>query len=497
MKPLILIIMDGFGVRKERSYNAVLQAKTPNLDMLKKNYSYTTLKAAGEAVGLPKRQIGSSEVNHMNMGAGRIVYQDIVRINTSIKNGSFFRNKELQKAMDRKKTLHIMGLVSDGGVHSHINHLYALVEMAKKRGVKNLVIHAFLDGRDVPPKSAKKYLQALERKLKKLDLGKISTISGRFYAMDRDKRWQREKKAYQAIIRGKGLKSKDSQSAVDEAYRRSETDEFVTPTIIAQDSNIKKGDTVIFYNFRSDRARQLTHAIIDKNFKKFKTEKLGLYFVSLTEYEKKLTKHIAFPQPQLSNILSEVLSKRGMKQLHIAETEKYAHVTFFFNGGTEKPMKGEDRIMIHSPKVKTYDMKPEMNADKVTSTLLKEIKKKRYGFIVLNLANPDMVGHCGRLKPTIKAVEKTDECVGKIVSEIRKQDGVAIITADHGNAEQMMGKNGQPHTAHTLNPVPCIVVDDKRYRLRKGVIGDIAPTILKLLGIAKPASMKGSSLILK
>lgn len=509
--PFILIIMDGFGIRKNKSFNAVALAKKPNLDSLKKEGSYTTLKAAGESVGLPKRQIGSSEVNHLNIGAGRIVLQELSRINRAIQNKSFFKNNVLIKCMRRAKTegttLHLIGLVSDGGVHSHIQHIFALIKLAKKQGVKKLMIHAFLDGRDVPPKSAEKYLTGLEKVLCNNQVGSISTLGGRFYGMDRDKRWKREKKAYDAIVKGEGPKYDTSIKALKARYKKGETDEFITPSIIINSSRkdpkrfIDNDDVVLFFNFRSDRARQLTHALIDPRFSKFKTKKIkNLYFTTITEYEKKLTSHIAFPLPVLRNIFPKVISNKGLKQLHIAETEKFAHVTYFFNGGQDKKMKGEDRILINSPKVKTYDLKPQMNADLVTREVIKRIKQKKYGFVVLNIANPDMVGHCGKLKPAIKAVEKTDECVGKIIKIIKRMNGQAIISADHGNAEEMKDKNGQPHTAHTLNPVPCILLDYKnyaRYRLRKnGIIGDIAPTMLEMLGFQKPKDMNGKSLII-
>jgi len=510
LKQLVaLIILDGWGYSEEKRGNAIYLAKTPNFDHLWDTFPHTTLAAAGEAVGLPEGQMGNSEVGHLNIGAGRVVYQDITRISRAIRSGEFYRNPVLVEAMEKAQkngsALHLFGLVSDGGVHSHLTHLYALLEMAKRFGLKRVYIHAFLDGRDVPPTSAVQYLREVEERCCQLGTGEIATVSGRYYAMDRDKRWDRVQKAYEAIVYGKGERALSAVDAVEKSYENGVTDEFVVPTVIVDEygnprGRVAPGDVIIFYNFRADRARQLTRAFTDEDFSGF--ERNGhpkVHFVCMTEYDATIPAPVAFPPEELRNTLGEVLSRNGIKQLRIAETEKYAHVTFFFNGGVEKPFPGEERILVPSPKVATYDLKPEMSAYEVTETVLKEIAKEKHHCIILNYANPDMVGHTGVLEAAVKAIEAVDECLGKVVAAVLEKGGTALVTADHGNAEQMLEEGGdQPHTAHTTNRVPFILVGE-RYRNCKlrgdGALEDIAPTILELLGIPKPEEMTGSSLI--
>jgi len=506
MTPAILIILDGWGLNPKKEGNAVALAHTPVMDHLMTTYPWTILKAHGEAVGLPEGVMGNSEVGHLNLGAGRIVYQEVTRISKAIREGSFFKNPILLEAMKKTKErkLHLLGLISDGRVHSSLDHLYALCEMAKREGLKDVFIHAFTDGRDTPPKSALKYIDEVERNIKKIGIGKIATVSGRYYAMDRDNRWERIKLAYDAMVLGKGVKAKNAIEAVKDAYDRGETDEFIKPTVLGLDhepTTIDDGDVVIVFNFRADRVREITRALTQKDFNFFPREKWPQlnYFVCMTEYDIKFNLPVAFPPEVLKNILGEVISKYGLKQLRIAETEKYAHVTYFFNGGREIPFEGEERCLIPSPKeVPTYDLKPEMSAPEVTAELLKRIKTKRYQFIVLNFANGDMVGHTGVLEAAIKACETVDRCLGKILEEIKRQNGIAFVTADHGNAEEMIDqKTGQPHTAHTLNPVPFIVVKDPilNIKLQPGILGDVAPTILHLIGYPIPTEMTGKSLV--
>ncbi|MCX7832312.1 MAG: 2,3-bisphosphoglycerate-independent phosphoglycerate mutase [Actinobacteria bacterium] len=507
-KPFVLIVLDGWGLGSPEQSNAIYVANTPNMDLLMKKYPSSRLGCSGLDVGLPEGQMGNSEVGHLNLGAGRIVYQDYTRINLAIRDGSFFNNPVLNKAIENAKNtggaLHLLGLVSDGGVHSHIEHLFALIDLAKERGIDRVFIHAVLDGRDTPPKSALSYLIELEKSIEGLDKFKVATVSGRYYAMDRDKRWERTKKAFEAIVFGEGIKESSSIQAVEKAYQRGETDEFVTPCVIGDYSGVKPGDSIIFFNFRPDRARQITRAIALKNFNEFdrKGYNAEVYFVCLTEYDATFDLPVAFPPEKLKNILADVFERNEMRQLRIAETEKYAHVTFFFNGGEEKPRKYEDRILIPSPKVATYDLKPEMSAYEVTETLIEKIYAKAYDFILVNYANPDMVGHTGDFKAAVKAIEVVDECVGKVIEAVLNVGGEAIITADHGNADRMLedkGKDSQPHTAHTTSDVPFIFVSDQRTAVlrERGILADVAPTILYALEIEKPEEMTGTSMILE
>ncbi|MBU1182333.1 MAG: 2,3-bisphosphoglycerate-independent phosphoglycerate mutase [Proteobacteria bacterium] len=505
----ILIILDGWGISSSGKGNAIALARTPFLDKFKSEYPDTRLLCSGEAVGLPEGIMGNSEVGHLNIGAGRVVYQDLVRINKAIRDKSFFENEALcsliNKVRDENGSLHLMGLLSDGGVHSHINHLFALIEMAAERGLNRIYIHAILDGRDTPPDSGLKFMQRLQDYITDKGAGEIASVCGRYFAMDRDTRWNRIEKAYRLYVNGEGTEEKNPVDAVRNAYGRNETDEFVKPIAITDDSgnpkgNIRDGDAVIFFNFRSDRAREITHALSDSDFNFFVREscpKLTGY-VCMTQYDEKFTLPVAFPSVHIKEILGEVISKKGLKQLRIAETEKYAHVTYFFNGGEEKPFPLEERCLIPSPRdVSTYDKRPEMSARLVTKELLSRLKSSHYDLVVLNFANMDMVGHTGIIEAAINACETIDSCVGEIVSEVKKQGGIVLITADHGNAETMLEENGHVHTAHTLNPVPLILVDDSRKNasLRSGNLGDIAPTILDIMGIEKPASMTGKSLI--
>ncbi len=510
-KLTMLMILDGFGYNEKEEGNAVKLAQTPNIDKLMKKYPNTKIMPSGLAVGLPDGQMGNSEVGHTNIGAGRIVYQELTRITKSIEDGDFFANEEFIAAIENCKKhnskLHILGLLSDGGVHSHNRHLYGLLEMAKRRDFEDVYIHCFLDGRDTPPASAENYLIELEDKIKEKGIGKIASISGRFYSMDRDKRWQRVQKAYDAICNGKGIKSANLIHAIENSYQKEVFDEFVEPTVITSAdgetpiATIEENDSVIFFNFRPDRAREITRAIVDKDFKEFETKKINTYFVCFTNYDETLQNvHIAFKKEQIKNTLGEVISKNNMTQLRIAETEKYAHVTFFFNGGEEQQYKGEDRILVPSPKVETYDLKPEMSAYEVTEKVIEAIKDEKYNCIILNFANPDMVGHTGSFQAAVKAIEVIDECVGKIVKIIEEKRGNLIITADHGNAEQMIDyKTGEPHTAHTTNPVPLILITENGNEKLKedGKLADIAPTILELMNIEKPEEMTGESLLKK
>ncbi|MDK2835844.1 MAG: 2,3-bisphosphoglycerate-independent phosphoglycerate mutase [Thermosediminibacterales bacterium] len=505
-----LIILDGWGISPETRGNAVKKANIPNYRRFLKLFPNTTLKASGLAVGLPEGQMGNSEVGHLNIGAGRVMFQDFTRITKDIENGDFFKNPVLTKAMmktiENKTSLHIMGLLSDGGVHSHNTHLYALLKMAKNFKVRNVYLHIFLDGRDVPPANAKIYIKELEQKMRQLEIGKIATVSGRYYAMDRDKRWDRTEKAYNAMVLGEGPTAENAEEAVEKSYNRRETDEFVVPTVILNKGKkpvavVKEGDSIIFFNFRPDRARQITRAFVDKEFQGFKRKKgwFPVHFVCMTEYDAEIQgAEVAYKPYKLKNILAEVLSNHGIKQLRIAETEKYAHVTFFFNGGKEKSYPGEDRILIPSPKVATYDMKPEMSAYEVTDKVIEKIREKEYRFIVLNYANPDMVGHTGDFDATVKALEVVDECLGRVVGEVQKVNGTVLIIADHGNSEQMVNyENGEPHTAHTSNAVPFILISPENYGVKSGRLCDIAPTILDIMNIEKPEEMTGESLLIK
>ena len=506
-KPIMLMILDGFGENENEKANAIKAAKTPNIDKLMKTCPTTRIFTSGLNVGLPEGQMGNSEVGHTNIGAGRIVYQELTRITKEIEDGDFFSIKEFSEAIENCKknnsNLHVMGLLSDGGVHSHIRHLYALLELAKRKDFENVYIHCFLDGRDTPPASGESYVIKLEEKIKEKGVGKIATISGRFYAMDRDKRWERIKKAYDALVNGIGEKATSAVSAVESSYQKEIFDEFVVPTVIYNGdepvAKIQDKDSVIFFNFRPDRAREITRTLVDKDFNEFETKKLDLFFVCFTKYDETLPNvNIAFKPTVLNNTFGEYISKCGLTQLRIAETEKYAHVTFFFNGGEEKQYKGEDRILVPSPKVETYDLKPEMSAYEVTQKVIEAIESKKYDCIILNYANPDMVGHTGNFEAAVKAIDTIDECVGKVIEALEKENGVAIITADHGNAEQMIDyKTGEPHTAHTTNPVPLILYGVEGVKLKEGKLADLAPTMLEIMGLEKPKEMTGESLIEK
>ena len=508
-KVTMLMILDGFGDNKNKDGNAIKLAKKPNIDKLMKKYPNTDIFTSGLHVGLPEGQMGNSEVGHTNIGAGRIVYQELTRITKSIEDGDFFSNPEFIAAIENCKKhnskLHILGLVSDGGVHSHNRHLYGLLEMAKRRDFEDVYVHCFLDGRDTPPASAETYIAELQEKMKEKGVGKIASLSGRFYAMDRDKRWQRVQKCYDALVNGEGEKAGDPIKAIEDSYQKEVFDEFVVPTVMCNGNEpvakIEENDSVIFFNFRPDRAREITRALVDPEFDGFETKKMNLYYVCFTSYDETMPNvHIAFKKEPLKNTFGEVVSEAGLTQLRIAETEKYAHVTFFFNGGEEKQYPGEDRILVPSPKVETYDMKPEMSAYEVTDKVCEALENDKYDVVILNFANTDMVGHTGSLQAAIKAVEAVDECVGKIVKIIEEKQGNLLITADHGNAEQMIDyKTGEPHTAHTTNPVPIILVTaNKEYKLKEnGKLADLAPTMLDLMGINKPEEMTGESLLIR
>ena len=508
-KPIMLMILDGFGINENEKGNAVKLANTPNIDKLMKTWPTTQIHTSGLAVGLPEGQMGNSEVGHTNIGAGRIVYQDLTRITKSIEEGEFFSIKELTSAIDNCKRhnskLHIMGLLSDGGVHSHIRHLYALLELAKRKDFEDVYVHCFLDGRDTPPASGESYILQLEEKMKEKGVGKIATISGRFYSMDRDKRWDRVEKGYKALVYGEGEKATSAISAIEASYQKEVFDEFVEPTVICNGdepiATINNNDSVIFFNFRPDRAREITRSLVDPEFDGFEVKPLDLYYVCFTQYDETIPNvQVAFKPEALVNTFGEYVSKKGLTQLRIAETEKYAHVTFFFNGGVEEPNKGEDRILVKSPKVATYDLKPEMSAYEVCDKLVDAIKADKYDVIVINFANPDMVGHTGVEAAVIKAIEAVDECVGKAVDAVKEVGGQMFICADHGNAEQLIDEEtGEPFTAHTTNPVPFILVNaDPAYKLREGgCLADIAPTLIELMGMQQPADMTGKSLLVK
>lgn len=509
--PLVLAILDGWGLRDDPTANAIQMANLPNFRQMYRIYPTTTLRCSGEDVGLPHGQMGNSEVGHLNIGAGRVVYQELTRINRAIKDGSFFQNPELVKAMEHVNSkgtrLHLMGLVSDGGVHSHLDHLYALLFMAKSMGISQVFIHAFLDGRDVSPTSGLTYIKALEEKCRELGVGQIVTVMGRYYAMDRDKRWERVERAYRAMVLGEGRKATLAQMAVEQSYSEGVTDEFVVPTVIIDEegqplATIGPEDAIICFNFRADRARQITRAFVDEDFAGFNRPKgyFPVYYLCMTEYDVTINAPVAFGPQNLDNTLGQVLSKAGLRQLRIAETEKYAHVTFFFNGGVEAPNEGEDRILIPSPKVATYNLKPEMSAMEVTDRLLQELDKDVYQVVILNYANPDMVGHTGVLEAAVKAVETVDKCLGRLREAVLAKGGAMIVTADHGNAEMMVDEErATPHTAHTSSLVPFILVSDnyRGVKLRQqGSLQDIAPTMLELIGLAKPEEMTGESLII-
>jgi len=508
-RPTALIILDGWGFREDPEGNAVALADTPVLDRLEVEYPHVLIKTSGLAVGLPDGQMGNSEVGHLNIGAGRTVYQSLTRITKSIEDGDFFENPVLteaaKNAAEPGKSLHLMGLVSPGGVHSHTDHLLALVRLAQKHGVKNVCVHAFLDGRDTPPRSADGYLAKLEEGLKKIGLGRIVLISGRYYAMDRDNRWERVQLAYDALTLGKGLKAGSSEEAIEAAYARGEDDEFVKPTVIAGEKEepvtVKDGDSVIFFNFRADRAREITRAFTEPDFDGFTREQVysKLYYVTMTEYDAEFSHvHIAYPPDAVKNTLGAYIGSLGLKQLRIAETEKYAHVTFFFNGGVEEPNPGEDRVLIPSPKVATYDLKPEMSAYEVAERAAAEVKSGKYDLIILNFANMDMVGHTGILEAAMKAVHAVDECVGIVADAILETGGQFLLTADHGNSEEEYDEDGDPMTAHSANPVRLILVRDADREdglADGGTLADLAPTLLDMMGLPQPSEMTGHSLL--
>ncbi len=510
-KPVLLVVLDGWGIRREREANAIAVAGTPNVDALVREFPSTALETSGLSVGLPEGQMGNSEVGHTNLGAGRIVYQDLVRINRAVEDGSFFKNDALLMAVRRAKesggALHLMGLVSDGGVHSHVEHLAACLELARREGLAKVFVHAFMDGRDTPPRSGLGYMADLEKRLRETGYGKVATVSGRYWAMDRDKRWDRVALAWEALVHGEGFKASSGVQAMEQSYARGDGDEFVKPTVIVNGDGkpvgpVRDGDAVLFFNFRADRARELTRAFTDPGFKEFDRKgapRLSAY-VCMTEYDRTFGLPVAFPPQDLTEIFPEIVARAGLAQLRCAETEKYAHVTFFFNGGRETVYPNEDRILVPSPRdVKTYDHKPEMSAREVTDKLVEAIGTGKYGFVLVNFANPDMVGHTGILDAAVKAVKVVDECVGRLWRAARAQGMAMIVTADHGNCELMTDPvTGEPHTAHTLNPVPFILADPdfKGAKLRsKGVLADVAPTILQVMGLPQPKEMKGLGLV--
>lgn len=509
-KPTVLMILDGYGLNDKVEGNAVAQAKTPVMDKLMAECPFVKGNASGLAVGLPDGQMGNSEVGHLNMGAGRIVYQELTRITKEIQDGDFFKNEALLHAVKSAKengsALHLFGLLSDGGVHSHNTHLYALLELAKREGLENVYVHCFLDGRDTPPASGKGYVEQLVDKMKEIGVGQVATVMGRYYAMDRDNRWDRVELAYNAMVKGEGAEAACGICAVQNSYDNGKNDEFVVPAVVKKDgapvATIKDKDSVIFFNFRPDRAREITRAFCADEFDGFAREKrLDLTYVCFTEYDETIpNKEVAFHKVSITNTFGEFLAAHNMTQARIAETEKYAHVTFFFNGGVEEPNKGEDRILVKSPKVATYDLKPEMSAYEVCDKLVDAIKADKYDVIVINFANPDMVGHTGVEAAVIKAIEAVDECVGKAVDAVKEVGGQMFICADHGNAEQLIDEEtGEPFTAHTTNPVPFILVNaDPAYKLREGgCLADIAPTLIELMGMQQPADMTGKSLLVK
>ena len=500
--PTTLIIMDGFGLTSPDAGNAVANASTPNLDHIFRDCPGCKLSASGLDVGLPEGQMGNSEVGHTNMGAGRVVFQDLPRITRDIQTGDFFKNSAFLQAMDNCRewgsSLHLMGLLSDGGVHSHITHLFALLKMAKEQGLKKVYVHCFLDGRDVPPSSGKSYVEQLQAKIQELGIGEIATVMGRYYAMDRDKRWDRLQRAYDAMACGIGPVVEDAAQAVQASYDAGVTDEFMEPVVCCKDAKVHDNDSIIFFNFRPDRAREITRCFVDEDFTDVerKTGFLSVDFICTTEYDATMPNvTVAYPRQKLENIFGEYISKQGMTQLRIAETEKYAHVTFFFNGGVEQVFPGEDRVLIPSPKVATYDLQPEMSAYAVTEEAVRRIESGNYDVIILNFANCDMVGHTGVYEAALKAVSTVDECVGKVVEATSKMGGVSLITADHGNAEHMVDEKGDPFTAHTTNLVPFYIVGAS-VKLRDGRLADIAPTMLDLMGLEKPKEMDGETLIL-
>ncbi|MEQ8200373.1 MAG: 2,3-bisphosphoglycerate-independent phosphoglycerate mutase [Syntrophomonadaceae bacterium] len=506
-KPMVLMILDGWGQRRPCEDNAISCANPVHFNCLQDKYPHTLLECSGYSVGLPRGQMGNSEVGHLNIGAGRIVYQEITRICQAIEDGSFFRNQELIKAVHHARqqggSVHLMGLVSDGGVHSDLSHLFALLQLCKNEGADKVYVHAFLDGRDVAPQSALKYINALEEKMKELEVGSIATLGGRFYGMDRDNRWERIAKAYNAMVLGEGRKAPSAQAAITASYEDRITDEFMEPVVIVDHQGqpiaaIKDGDSVIFFNFRADRARQISHSLVDEHLEYFPRRVWpSIHFVCMTQYDVDLEAAVAFRPQNLTNTLGEVLSQHGLKQLRIAETEKYAHLTFFFNGGVEEPEPGEERILIPSPKIATYNLQPAMSAREITSRTLAEIDRDYYDVVFMNYANADMVGHTGILAAAVEAIKVLDECLAQIAARVLSKGGILLITADHGNAEMMVGESGVPFTAHTTGKVPFILVSDAHQGrpLREGgSLRDIAPTLLSLLGIPIPGEMTGTPL---
>ena len=509
-RPVVLCIMDGFGNNPSEYGNAIKAAKTPNLDKLMAEYPMTYIGASGMDVGLPDGQMGNSEVGHTNIGAGRVVYQELTRITKSIQDGGFFENEALVGAIENCKkngtALHLIGLLSDGGVHSHNTHLYGLLKLAKDNGLEKVYVHALLDGRDVPPASGVEYIEELEAKMKEIGVGEIATVMGRFYAMDRDNMWDRVGMAYNAMVNGEGINTDDAVEAVKKSYETIDgdgkhlTDEFVMPTVCSKGESISENDSVIFFNFRPDRAREITRTFVDPDFKGFERKAFfPLYYVCMTQYDAEMPNvHVAFKPETLVNTMCEVISKHGLKQLRIAETQKYAHVTFFFNGGEEKVYPGEDRVLIDSPKISTFDLKPEMSAYEVCDAACERVLSDKYDVVILNYANCDMVGHTGVFDAAVKAVETVDECVGKLADATLKMNGVILITADHGNADKMYEDDGSPFTAHTTNPVPLIVAGygtDFKLKEKGGRLCDLSPTMLDIMGIEKPKEMTGESLI--
>ena len=509
-KPVVLMILDGYGLNDNCDHNAVCEGKTPVMDQLMSQCPFVKGNASGLAVGLPDGQMGNSEVGHMNMGAGRIIYQELTKITKSIEDGDFFEVPEFLQAIENCKkngtALHMWGLVSDGGVHSHNTHIYGLLELAKRNGLDRIFVHCFLDGRDTPPASGKGFVEALEAKMKEIGVGKVASVMGRYYVMDRDNRWDRVERAYNALTKGEGNKAESASAGIQTSYDAEVYDEFVQPLVVTEAgkpvATVSDGDSVIFFNFRPDRAREITRAFCDDEFKGFAREKrLNLTYVCFTDYDETIKhKLVAFKKGSIANTFGQFLADNGMTQARIAETEKYAHVTFFFNGGVEEPNKGEDRILVPSPKVATYDLQPEMSAPIVCDKLVEAIKSGKYDVVIVNFANPDMVGHTGIEAAAIKAIETVDACVGRTVDAIKETGGVLFICADHGNAEQLLDyETGEPFTAHTTNPVPFVLVNaDPAYKLREGgCLADIAPTLIELLGLKQPEEMTGKSLLVR
>ncbi len=511
IKPVLLVVLDGWGLRAQREANAIAIAGTPSMDALAREYPSTQLETSGLSVGLPEGQMGNSEVGHTNLGAGRIVYQDLVRINRAVEDGSFFQNDAILLACRKAKAsggaLHLMGLVSDGGVHSSQEHLYACMDLARREGVSRCFVHAFMDGRDTPPSSGVGYMRALERRIEETGYGRVASVHGRYFAMDRDKRWDRVEQAYAAMVRGEGYRAGNGVMAVESSHAHGETDEFIKPTVVVNSEgrpvgSVRDGDAVLFFNFRADRAREITRALAEEGFKEFdrKVAPRLSAFVCMTQYDETFPYPVAFGPTSLEEIFPEMVSRAGLRQMRCAETEKYAHVTFFFNGGRETVFPGEDRILVPSPRdVKTYDQKPEMSAREVTDKLVAAVGTGQYGFVLVNYANPDMVGHTGVLEAAVKAVRVVDECVGRLWQAAQGQHMAMLVTSDHGNCELMTDPvTGQPHTAHTLNPVPFILADPdfRGARLRsKGVLADVAPTAMQVMGLPQPAQMKGLGLV--